>query len=77
MATAMDLVHCIDEISKCSTAAEGLEVLDTYGLSDQDSLYCCLLVSCINRSEITLLNKQLDIAERAIFSTTEKGEPKI
>ena len=72
MATAMDLVHCIDEISKCSTAAEGLEILDSYDIPLEHEVYCCLLASCVNRGEITLLKRQLDIAETAIFSTTEK-----
>ncbi len=72
MTTAMDLALCIDEISKCSTAAEGLEILDSYDIPLKYKMYCCLLASCVNRCEITLLKRQLDIAETAIFSTTKK-----
>lgn len=67
MTNSMILTRCISDISQCTTIDEVFDVLDKYELDSAESVYCCIAASCVNREEITLLEKQLSAAERTLL----------
>ena len=78
MTNSTILTRCISDISQCTTIDEVFDVLDKYGLDSDsaDSVYCCIVASCVNRKEINLLEKQLSAAESALLMKHEKFCPK-
>lgn len=65
--TNVEMQVCIGKIMQCTDPKEVIDILDKCDLNLSEKLYCCIAASCVNKSNVEMLEKQLELAESNIL----------